>query len=105
MAITKSHLRTPAKSGVSTAPSARGFWPRAQRGGLYARVSTHDQQTLPMQLAAMRDYVRKREWQVAIEIRDIGSGASMRPQRGELLQAARRREIDLVLVWRLDRPH
>ncbi len=27
----------------------------------------------------------------------------MRPQREELLQAARRREIDLVLVWRLDR--
>jgi len=31
----------------------------APRVGLYARVSTHDQQTLPMQLAAMRDYVRK----------------------------------------------
>ncbi len=27
----------------------------------------------------------------------------MRPQREELLQAARRREIDLVLVWQLDR--
>ena len=27
----------------------------------------------------------------------------MRPQREELLQAARRRELDLVLVWRLDR--
>lgn len=41
--------------------------------GLYARVSTNDQQTLPMQLRALRDY------------------------------AARRREIDVVLVWRLDR--
>jgi putative DNA-invertase from lambdoid prophage Rac len=66
-------------------------------------VSTHDQQTLPKQLAAMREYVRKRCWQVSIEIKDIGSGATMRPQREELLQAARRREIDLVLVWRLDR--
>jgi putative DNA-invertase from lambdoid prophage Rac len=66
-------------------------------------VSTHDQQTLPMQLAAMRDYVRKRGWQVGIEIKDIGSGATMRPQREELLQAARRREVDLVVVWRLDR--
>jgi DNA invertase Pin-like site-specific DNA recombinase len=62
-------------------------------------VPTHDQQTLQMQLAAMRDYVRKREWHVAIDIRDIGSEASVRPQREELLQAARRREIDLVLVW------
>lgn len=73
------------------------------RAGLYARVSTHDQQTLPMQLAAMRDYVRKRGWQVAAEIKDVGSGATLRPQREELLQAARRREIDCVLVWRLDR--
>lgn len=98
-------MRTPTKSGVSTAPSTRGFRPRGVTPlvGLYARVSTHDQQTLPMQLTAMRDYVGKRGWQVAIEIKDIGSGASMRLQREELLQAARRREIDLVLVWRLDR--
>jgi putative DNA-invertase from lambdoid prophage Rac len=75
----------------------------ALRVGLYARVSTHDQQTLPMQLAAMRDYVRKRGWQVAAAIKDVGSGATLRPQREQLLQAARRREIDLVLVWRLDR--
>jgi putative DNA-invertase from lambdoid prophage Rac len=27
----------------------------------------------------------------------------MRPERGDLLQAARRREVDLVVVWRLDR--
>lgn len=105
MAITKSHRRTSVKSGVATAPFTRGLRPRgvAPRAGLYARVSTHDQQTLPMQLAAMRDYVRKRGWQTAIAIKDIGPGANLRPQREELLQAARRREIDLVLVWRLDR--
>jgi len=73
------------------------------RVGIYARVSTHDQQTLPMQLTAMRDYVRKRGWEIAVEIKDVGSGATLRPKREELLQAARRREIDLVLVWRLDR--
>ena len=28
--------------------------------GLYARVSTHDQQTLPMHLAAMREYAKRR---------------------------------------------
>ncbi len=32
--------------------------------GLYARVSTHDQQTLPMQLAAMREYAKRRGWKV-----------------------------------------
>jgi DNA invertase Pin-like site-specific DNA recombinase len=71
--------------------------------GLYARVSTHDQQTLPMQLAAMRDYARKRGWKIAVEVKDVGSGAAVRQKREELLAAARRREIDLVVVWRLDR--
>jgi len=73
------------------------------RAGLYARVSTHDQQTLPLQLTAMRDYVAKRGWKAVLEVQDVGSGASLRPQREELLKAARRREIDRVVVWRLDR--
>ena len=73
------------------------------RVGLYARVSTHDQQTLPLQLAAMRDYVAKREWKTAVEIQEVGSGAILRPKREELLKAARRRELDRIVVWRLDR--
>jgi DNA invertase Pin-like site-specific DNA recombinase len=32
------------------------------RAGLYARVSTNDQQTLPMQLRAMREYAVRRGW-------------------------------------------
>ena len=73
------------------------------RVGLYARVSTHDQQTLPLQLAAMTEYVARRGWAIVVRVEDVGSGASIRPRREELLRAARRREIDLVLVWRLDR--
>jgi putative DNA-invertase from lambdoid prophage Rac len=73
------------------------------RAGLYARVSTHDQQTLPLQLVAMRNYVTKQGWKTALEIQDVGSGASLRPQREELLKAARRRELDRIVVWRLDR--
>jgi putative DNA-invertase from lambdoid prophage Rac len=73
------------------------------RVALYARVSTHDQQTLPLQLAAMRDYVAKRGWKTALEVQDVGSGAILRPKREELLKAARRRELDRIVVWRLDR--
>ncbi|MBV8265348.1 MAG: recombinase family protein [Planctomycetaceae bacterium] len=73
------------------------------RVGLYARVSTHDQQTLGLQLEAMRCYVRDRGWSLVQQIQDVGSGARERPQREALLKAARRREIDVVLVWRLDR--
>jgi len=71
--------------------------------GLYARVSTHDQQTIPLQIRALREYVAKRGWRVAVQMKEIGSGASQRELRDKLLEAARRREIDVVLVWRLDR--
>jgi len=71
--------------------------------GLYARVSTNDQQTIPLQLRAMRDYAAKRGWTVPLQVKEIGSGASERKLREQLLEAARRREIDVVLVWRLDR--
>lgn len=70
---------------------------------LYARVSTHDQQTLPMQLKAMRDYAKKRGWKIKYEIQEIGSGAKTRPKREELLKEARRRQVDAIIVWRLDR--
>jgi DNA invertase Pin-like site-specific DNA recombinase len=73
------------------------------RAGLYARVSTNDQQTLAMQNRAMREYAERRGWTIAMQIREAGSGAARREAREKLLEAARRREIDLVLVWRLDR--
>ena len=38
-----------------------------------------------------------------MQIKEVGSGASQRELRATLIAAARRREIDVVLVWRLDR--
>ena len=73
------------------------------RAGLYARVSTNDQQTLAMQNRAMREYATRRGWTIAMQIRDVNSGVARREGREKLLEAARRREVDLVLVWRLDR--
>jgi DNA invertase Pin-like site-specific DNA recombinase len=73
------------------------------RVGLYARVSTHDQQTLPLQIRTMREYATKRGWSIVAQIKEVGSGASQRELRTTLIAAARRREVDVVLVWRLDR--
>jgi putative DNA-invertase from lambdoid prophage Rac len=73
------------------------------RAGLYARVSTNDQQTLAMQNRAMREYADHRGWTIALQVREVNSGAARREAREQLLEAARRREIDIVLVWRLDR--
>lgn len=80
--------------------------PRAKtllRVGLYARVSTQDQQTIPLQIRALREYAGRRGWTIASQVKEVGSGASQRQQREKLLDAARRRDIDVVLVWRLDR--
>ena len=60
------------------------------RVGLYARVSTNDRQTLPMQSRAMREYAARRGWTVAVQVREVGSGAAKREAREKLLEAARR---------------
>jgi len=51
----------------------------------------------------MREYAARRGWRVAIEVKEVGSGALQRPKRDNLLAAVRRRELDAILVWRLDR--
>jgi len=51
----------------------------------------------------MREYAERRGWNVAMQIEEVGSGAKDRPARDEILRAAMRREIDFVLVWKLDR--
>jgi DNA invertase Pin-like site-specific DNA recombinase len=56
-----------------------------------------------MQSRALREYAARRGWTIAMQIREVGSGAVKREAREKLLEAARRREIDVVLVWRLDR--
>jgi len=58
-----------------------------------------------MQLDALREYALRRELDVAVEFVDHGvSGArDHRPALDKLMIAARRREIDVVLVYRFDR--
>jgi putative DNA-invertase from lambdoid prophage Rac len=97
-----------AKPAFKAAKSQRVFGQRQApakmfRVGLYARVSTHDQQTLPLQMRVMREYAARRGWMIALQIKEVGSGAAEREMRQKLLDAVRRRELDAVLVWRLDR--
>src|SRR5437879_6295533 len=92
----------PRKQAFPKSPANQVFG-HPLRVGLYARVSTHDQQTLPLQIRAMREYAFKRGWTIVAQIKEVGSGASQRELRTTLIAAARRREVDVVLVWRLDR--
>jgi len=73
------------------------------RADLYARVSTQNQLTLPMNAAPCAIMPRGNGWTIAIQVKEVGSGALQKQQREKLLEAARRREIDVVMVWRLDR--
>jgi DNA invertase Pin-like site-specific DNA recombinase len=102
------HREMPVKRASQKARSGRVFGQRRKqskmfRAGLYARVSTHDQQTLPLQMRAMREYANRRGWMIALQVKEVGSGAAQRELRTRLIEEARRREIDVVLVWRLDR--
>jgi putative DNA-invertase from lambdoid prophage Rac len=108
MVIQEKNAEMAAKRASDTSKSKRVFGQRHEsskmfRVGLYARVSTHDQKTLPLQIRTMREYAAKRGWEIAVQIKEVGSGAVERQLRENLMVAARRREIDVVLVWRLDR--
>ncbi len=104
----REHREVPVKQGSGIKKSGKVFGQgqkssKMVRAALYARVSTQDQQTLPMQNRAMREYAARRGWTIALQVKEVGSGAAQRQRREELLEAARRREIDVVVVWRLDR--
>ena len=98
----------PVKRGFGIRKSGRVFGQgqkaaKTIRAGLYARVSTQDQQTLPMQNRAMREYAARRGWTITMQVKEVGSGAAQRQRREGMMEAARRREIDVVVVWQLDR--
>ena len=70
---------------------------------LYARVSTFDQEP-ENQLQELRRYAAARDW-VVVEYVDRGiSGAKdRRPALDQLIADAKRRRVDAVVCWRLDR--
>lgn len=71
---------------------------------LYARKSTNDQNSIPMQLKLGREYCKKNNWTIEYEFKETASGAKDdRPQRAEILKLTRQCKIDVVVVWRLDR--
>ncbi|MDA1305474.1 MAG: recombinase family protein [Nitrospirae bacterium] len=74
--------------------------------GIYARVSTIDKgQDVGIQVGELEAYAKARGWTVLDQYLDEGISGSKerRPGLDRLLTACRRRQIDIVLVWRLDR--
>ena len=51
----------------------------------------------------MREHAEHRGWNIVMAVEDVGSGVRERLKREDLTRAARRRALDLIPVWRLDR--
>lgn len=75
-----------------------------KRVGIYCRVSTKEQ-TAENQTLDLRKYCEARGWQIVAEHTDNGiSGATNdRPELKAIMSLARKRKIDILLVWRFDR--
>lgn len=70
---------------------------------IYLRVSTSDQDT-SLQARELHDFVRARGWIVVGTFEDKATGTNdRRPQLRALMEQARARRFDVVLVWKLDR--
>lgn len=76
-----------------------------KRVAIYARVSTLEKGQDPeTQLVGLRDYALRRGFAVVGEYVDYASGhRDDRPHYRQLMEAARKRHLDVVLVWRYDR--
>ena len=78
--------------------------PRQPRVGLYARVSTKNQNP-ELQLTELRRVAAQRGWVIVNTYMDHGvSGAkAARPALDQLMADARGGKLDVVAVWRFDR--
>lgn len=75
------------------------------RAAAYARVSSPKQKTVEAQLDICRTRIAERGWKAHTEIFDhaLKGNDATRPGFQELIDLAERREIDVVVVWKLDR--
>lgn len=76
-----------------------------KRVAIYARVSTLEKGQDPeTQLRQLREYVERRSFSIVGEFIDYASGKTEnREQYKIMLDLVRKRQIDVVLVWRYDR--
>jgi DNA invertase Pin-like site-specific DNA recombinase len=74
------------------------------RIALYARVSTKDQ-SCEMQLRDLRTYCAARGLDLVGEYIDVGQSGTKdsRPELNKLMDDARKRQFDAIVVWRFDR--
>jgi DNA invertase Pin-like site-specific DNA recombinase len=73
------------------------------RAAIYVRVSTK-KQSVDLQLKDLEAYAQARGWTYTIyHDQGISGSKTKRPQLDAMLDAVRKRQHDVVLVWRFDR--
>ena len=76
---------------------------RAMKTAIYARVST-DEQTTDNQVIKLKQVAERNGWEVQAIYADTISGAkSKRPELDKLMKSVMRKEVDMVMVWSVDR--
>ena len=77
---------------------------QTKTAAIYARVST-DRQKVDMQLHELRQFAARSGWNIYKEYIDqnYSGGNTKRPAFTAMMDAARKRKFDLLLVWKLDR--
>ncbi len=76
------------------------------RVAIYARVSTRDKdQTPDTQLYPLREFCRQSGWSDVTEYVDLASATDVKNRTAwnQLLEDARHKKVDLIIVWRMDR--
>lgn len=112
--VAENHRFRPRWHTLRKCPSTARFQNR-NRPGLLARCANQREgcgwETTPASRSSVSRHYRfrsarcagRRGWAGASRVREVGSGLSQREQREQLVYAAWRRAIDVVLVWQLDR--
>jgi DNA invertase Pin-like site-specific DNA recombinase len=74
-----------------------------KRVAIYTRVSTEEQKT-DLQLMDLKEYVTRRGYDIYTFYEDVVSGATKeRKALDQLMEDAKHRKFDIVLVWKFDR--
>lgn len=71
------------------------------KAAIYARVSK-EQQKYEMQLTELREYCQRQAWDV-VEYTEKESSVKRRPEFERLMDDARLKRFDIVVVWKIDR--
>jgi DNA invertase Pin-like site-specific DNA recombinase len=77
---------------------------KGNRVAIYGRVSTGEQ-SVDMQVSELTDYAQNRGWLIVDRYLDCGVSGSKesRPALNRLMNDARQRKFDILLVWKIDR--